>query len=83
MPEPTIPPRTPRNGERHELALLFVLLCYGSLMDTALPAPPDRLPLRAAGQLAEHALDVTGGGAATFEPSAHTGWKSSPERSFG
>lgn len=32
----TAPNQTP-----HDLALLFIILCYGALTDTALPAPPD------------------------------------------
>jgi hypothetical protein len=35
------PAPAPAQGSHHELALLFVLFCYGSLTDIAQHAPPD------------------------------------------
>ena len=43
---------------------------------------PGLLSVRARGQIVEHARDVVTRGATQVEP-AHTGWKSSPDVSFG
>ena len=38
---PTVITGTPRTGTSHDLALLFMLFCFGSLTNMDLPAPPD------------------------------------------
>ena len=34
----------PRIGNSHDLALLFMIFCFGSLTDVNLPSPPDNIP---------------------------------------
>jgi hypothetical protein len=34
----------PRLGNSHDLALLFIIFCFGSLTDVDLPSPPDNIP---------------------------------------
>lgn len=34
----------PRSGNSHDLALLFMIFCFGSLTDVDLPSPPDNIP---------------------------------------
>jgi hypothetical protein len=33
-----------RLGNSHDLALLFMIFCFGSLTDVDLPSPPDNIP---------------------------------------
>ena len=41
---PTAGQQHTRTGNSHDLALLFVIFCFGSLTDTNLPSPPDNIP---------------------------------------
>ena len=33
-----------KTGNSHDLALIFMIFCFGSLTDTNLPSPPDNIP---------------------------------------
>ena len=48
----------PRIGNSHDLALLFVIFCFGSLTDTNLPSPPDNLPAERFYQLTKVSLSM-------------------------
>ncbi|PPQ97295.1 hypothetical protein CVT26_006688 [Gymnopilus dilepis] len=59
------PPPPPRVGTSHDLALLFVVFCFGFLTDTNLPAAPDNAPAEKYYQLTKAAL--------TLDPAAIAG----------
>jgi hypothetical protein len=61
----TLPVSKPRSGTSHDLALLFMLFCFGSLTDMDLPAPPDNAISDKFYQLAKSAL--------TLDPNAPAG----------
>ncbi|KAF9563813.1 hypothetical protein CPC08DRAFT_705725 [Agrocybe pediades] len=62
----TEPPNSgPRTGTSHDLALLFIVFCYGSLTDINLPSPPDNVPAEKFYQLSKAAL--------TLDPAAAAG----------
>jgi hypothetical protein len=46
----------PRTGNSHDLALLFLIFCFGSLTDTNLPSPPDNIPAERFYQLTKVSL---------------------------
>ncbi|KAF8803345.1 hypothetical protein BYT27DRAFT_7171817 [Phlegmacium glaucopus] len=48
----------PRTGNSHDLALLFVLFCFGALTDTNLPSPPDNIPAERFYQLTKVSLNL-------------------------
>ena len=48
----------PRVGNSHDLALLFMILCFGSLTDTNLPSPPDNIPAERFYQLTKVSLSM-------------------------
>jgi hypothetical protein len=47
-----------RMGTSHDLALLFIVFCYGALTDINLPSPPDNLPAEKFYQLTKAALTL-------------------------
>lgn len=51
-------PSHPRTGNSHDLALLFVIFCFGSLTDTNLPSPPDNIPAEKFYQLTKVSLSL-------------------------
>lgn len=59
------PPLPPRVGTSHDLALLFVIFCFGFLTDTNLPSAPANAPAEKYYQLTKAAL--------TLDPAAVTG----------
>ncbi|KAF8909644.1 hypothetical protein CPB84DRAFT_1765097 [Gymnopilus junonius] len=58
-------PPPPRAGTSHDLALLFVIFCFGFLTDTNLPSAPDNTPAEKYYQLTKAAL--------TLDPTATAG----------
>lgn len=48
----------PRTGNSHDLALLFMIFCFGSLTDTNLPSPPDNIPAERFYQLTKVSLSL-------------------------
>ncbi|KAH9474722.1 putative transcriptional regulatory protein C1F7.11c [Psilocybe cubensis] len=58
-------PPTPRTGTSHDLALLFIVFCFGALTDINLPSPPDNAPAEKYYQLTKVAL--------TLDPAAPNG----------
>lgn len=52
-----------RHRTSHDLALLFVLCCFGALNDVNLPAAPDNVPAEKFYQLTKAALSLDPGGA--------------------
>ena len=55
----------PRVGNSHDLALLFIIFCFGSLTDVDLPSPPDNIPAERFYQLTKVSL--------TLDPQAGVG----------
>lgn len=55
----------PRVGNSHDLALLFMIFCFGSLTDVNLPSPPDNIPAEKFYQLTKVSL--------TLDPQAGAG----------
>ena len=55
----------PRIGNSHDLALLFMIFCFGSLTDVNLPSPPDNFPAERFYQLTKVSL--------TLDPQAGAG----------
>jgi hypothetical protein len=55
----------PRVGNSHDLALLFMIFCFGSLTDVNLPSPPDNVPAERFYQLTKVSL--------TLDPQAGAG----------
>ena len=53
-----------RTGTSHDLALLFVIFCFGSLTDMNLPAAPDNAPAERFYQLTKAALTLDPGAGA-------------------
>ncbi|KDR77286.1 hypothetical protein GALMADRAFT_96046 [Galerina marginata CBS 339.88] len=62
---------THRTGTSHDLALLFVIFCFGALTDTNLPPPPDNAPAEKFYQLTKAAL--------TLDPGAGSGVTADPK----
>ena len=54
-----------RIGNSHDLALLFMIYCFGSLTDVNLPSPPDNIPAERFYQLTKVSL--------TLDPQAAAG----------
>ena len=54
-----------RVGNSHDLAILFMLFCFGSLTDVNLPSPPDNIPAERFYQLTKASL--------TLDPQAGAG----------
>jgi hypothetical protein len=48
----------PRLGNSHDLALLFMIFCFGSLTDVNLPSPPDNIPAERFYQLTKVSLTL-------------------------
>lgn len=48
----------PRIGNSHDLALLFMIFCFGSLTDVNLPSPPDNIPAERFYQLTKVSLTL-------------------------
>lgn len=46
----------PRIGNSHDLALLYMIFCFGSLTDVNLPSPPDNIPAERFYQLTKVSL---------------------------
>lgn len=55
----------PRVGNSHDLALLFMIFCFGALTDVNLPSPPDNIPAEKFYQLTKVSL--------TLDPQAGAG----------
>jgi len=47
-----------RTGTSHDLALLFVVFCYGALTDINLPSPPENVPAEKFYHLTKAALTL-------------------------
>jgi hypothetical protein len=53
--------KTDRSKSAHDLALLFIIFCFGALTDTNLAAPPDNAPAEKYNQLTKAALSLEPG----------------------
>ncbi|PPQ92184.1 hypothetical protein CVT25_008958 [Psilocybe cyanescens] len=51
-------PAVPRTGTSHDLALLFIVFCFGALTDINLPSPPENAPADKYYQLTKVALTL-------------------------
>lgn len=53
--------KTDRSKSAHDLALLFIIFCFGAMTDTNLAAPPDNAPAEKYYQLTKAALSLDPG----------------------